>query len=910
MGERPLTDGCIPDEVLAARASGELDGARVHETDAHLATCESCRVVLSELVRSDSERPHAPSAGRYVLEEIIGAGGMGTVWSAWDPKLNRRVAVKVLRELPADREHRAQRFLAERQILGGLEHPNIARLLDGGETADGRSYFVMELVDGLRIDAYCERKRLTARQKLDLMRPVCAAVSYAHRHLVVHRDLKPSNILVTFDGVPKLVDFGIAKLLLDQTTLTQTGMTPMTPAFAAPEQVRREPSTTASDVYALGVLLYELLTAKSPYPAPREDLEAVLHAVLHHEPRPPSRALDDPKLARELEGDVDAIVLMALRKDANDRYPSAQALGDDLAAALEGLPTAARRGERVYQALKVLRRYRTAAIAATAVFLALCAGLVATAYQAGVAQRERALAERRFAEVRTLAHAVLFDYHDSIAELEGSTPVRERLVTDALRYLGSLAADARGDIALQNELSAAYLKIGDVQGDPFTGSLGHSADARKSYLEARAIAAAVLAAEPANAAALRNLAVSHEKIGALLEVTGELVEAVAEYQRARALYAKLLERDPGDVGTRFAMSSQDIASGQVSYQRGQLDDAQLQLERALAEREAVVKVSPETAHRRGVSVAHHSLGMVLYERLDAAGSDRHFLASEKILEGLVAENPTSARFERELSTVRMGHADMLIGSGRAAEALAMLQRIVAVGEQQLAADPDNAVTQRDVFAGLAMSASALHALGRPAEELAPLERALALNTALRKSDPDNVQTRRDGIHSLLGLALAQLQLGDAVVAEKRCRDALELAQKIEAEASEDLENLADGHACLAEVYAERRPADALPETIAAIDTLNEVLKKSPAHRLTARLGEAWLLRGEILSRLAAKAGAEAARAHWVEARHAFEQAVTLYSGLKAQNALVGRSVAALERSTAGNAKAAAALAVE
>ena len=237
------------DEALAAWAEGGASPEQVKALTGHVARCVGCRRVLSELIRASGAPPRETIA-RYVLTERVGVGGMGTVWSAWDPQLARRVAIKISHERRAGD---AERFMHERQVLAGLEHPNIARLLDAGETADARPWFAMDFVDGEPIDRYCERNRLLLRQRVELFLPVLAAVEHAHRHLVVHRDLKPSNVLVDRAGQPRLVDFGIARMLEREMRLTETGHVPMTPAFASPEQVRGEPVTTSSDVYSLGV---------------------------------------------------------------------------------------------------------------------------------------------------------------------------------------------------------------------------------------------------------------------------------------------------------------------------------------------------------------------------------------------------------------------------------------------------------------------------------------------------------------------------------------------------------------------------------------------------------------------------------------------------------------------------------
>ena len=313
---------------------------------------------------------------------------MGVVYLAVraDDHYQKRVAIKLV-------QHGLytgailHRFRTERQILASLDHPNIARLLDGGTTTDGRPYLVMEYVEGLPIDVYCDRHKLSISERLRLFRTVCAAVHYAHQNLVIHRDLKPSNILVSTDGVPKLLDFGIAKLLNPELSapslvFTESGLQLLTPEYASPEQVRGEPLTTASDVYALGVLLYELLTGHQPYRLTsrrRQDLERVICEV---DPLKPSTAISrsdadtetdgtgqrtpatvsqtregqPEKLRRRLTGDLDNIVLMALRKEPQRRYGSAEHLAEDLRRHLEGLPVMARPQTFGYRSAKFIRR--------------------------------------------------------------------------------------------------------------------------------------------------------------------------------------------------------------------------------------------------------------------------------------------------------------------------------------------------------------------------------------------------------------------------------------------------------------------------------------------------------------------------------------------------------------------------
>jgi len=375
--------------------------------------------VLAQFAEADRNAQHARLVGQTVgafrLIDEIGRGGMGTVWLAQrvDGEFEQQVAIKLIRA-GWDAGEVDARFRAERQILAGLTHPNIARLIDGGVTVDGRPWLALEYVDGVDLRAFCERGQLDLRARLRLFLTVCAAVSHAHSHLIVHRDLKPSNLLVTAAGEVKLLDFGIAKLIDGNAThASQTRV--FTPEYAAPEQVRGEAVTTAVDVHALGLLLYELLTGKRPYKVSHSTPAAYERAILDQEPTRPSLAwtrepddadagaaqpleLSARRLARELRGDLDAIVLKALRKDPADRYPSVAEFALDIDNHLQRRPVAARRGGWRYRATRFLRRHALAAALASFAFLALASGLAAAVWQANEARAQRDLARSESAK--------------------------------------------------------------------------------------------------------------------------------------------------------------------------------------------------------------------------------------------------------------------------------------------------------------------------------------------------------------------------------------------------------------------------------------------------------------------------------------------------------------------------------
>ncbi|MFZ5446283.1 MAG: protein kinase domain-containing protein [Myxococcota bacterium] len=864
-----MGDEHLSDEALAAWSEGTATAEQVARMTAHVATCDGCRTVLSELTRA-SAKPSV-TVGRYELREKVGAGGMGAVWSAWDPKLARRVAVKLSH---APRPGGDARFVHERQILAGLEHPHIARLLDAGETADQRAWFAMDFVDGVPIDEFCARRGLSVRQRVELLLPVLAAVQHAHRHLVVHRDLKPANILVDAQGQPRLVDFGIARLLEHDLRLTETGHNPMTPAWASPEQVRGEPVTTSSDLFSLGVVLYELLSGASPWRVANDDVRALLEAIREVEPLPCSRAARSPEVSRALAGDLDAVLAMALRKDPKDRYSSVDAFAEDLRAWLDGRPTLARRGDRRYRFGRFVRRHRLAVGAGVAVFLSLATGLVATAHQARVAREERDRAERRFAQVRALAHAVLFDYHDGIADLPGSTALRERLVKDALGYLDSLAAEAQSDLSLQRELSFAYLKVGDVQGDPFGASLGDTEGALRSYLRGRALAQGVLAGSPGDASARRALALSEEKVGAIDEVAGRLDDAAASYERARALGLGLA-KEGSDPEQRLELSRAELALAQVRLQQHRLDDALAAIESCVATRRGLVSSARAPAELTSLAKALNTLGDVRREQGQGGEALRAWEEALALFDQVVQAAPDSASAQRGRSVVLASVAGGHLAERRHDRALEFTTRALSATRRNLEADPLNVVARRDLAATLLPHAQALAGVKRFDDALAALDEARLVFEQLAKDDPTALG-QRDLIACRTREAYTALDGGQverALRAFEFVRTAA--ARLLEADAGNGmvLDWLADGHFGVGSALRLQRrfgPARAaLRQSREALEKLRAV---DPA---SARVRGRWALTEFELGRVeqAEHRGAEACTAYraGLEALAALEQ---------------------------------------
>src|SRR6266849_2154720 len=377
------------------------------------------------LATEDANSGVGRAVGPYKLVRQIGSGGMGAVYLAErdDDQYHKQVAIKLVR-IGLDAQLMVRRFRSERQILALLEHPHVARLLDGGVTADGQPYIVMEYIEGARITDYCRTQELNISQRLLLFRQICSAVHYAHQHLVVHRDIKPSNILVSKDGAPKLLDFGIAKILDSSAAgsegSTLTNLNPMTPEYASPEQIQGKVLTTATDIYSLGVLLYELLTGQKPYKTAEKTPQEVARLVCESEPQKPSTAITALLKAQSqagrleaISGDLDHIVLKAMRKEPPQRYASAEELSADIGNYLAGLPVQAREGSFRYLAGKFVARHKAVVALSSALLLALIAGLAVVSWEVHVAHVQRARAERHFNEVRKLANSFLFEFHDS-----------------------------------------------------------------------------------------------------------------------------------------------------------------------------------------------------------------------------------------------------------------------------------------------------------------------------------------------------------------------------------------------------------------------------------------------------------------------------------------------------------------
>lgn len=675
------------------------------------------------------------TVGRYRILEEIGRGGMSAVFRATriEEQFEHEVAIKLLYRTH-EPEALMRRFRAERQMLARLSHPNIAHLLDGGSTQDGVPYLVMEYVRGEPIDVYCERRKLSIVARLRLFRTLCDAVHHVHRHLMVHGDIKCSNVLVNEDGIVKLLDFGIARLLDPEhghAHQPHTCTVALTPEYASPEQIRGEPLTTASDIYSLGVLLYRLLTAQPVYQMEGTAYYDVARQICEQAPRRPSLAVqgvEAPCSPSQLRGDLDNIVLKALHKDPQRRYESVQQLSQDAAWYLGGFPVTAAPESKRYRLRKFVGR-NLALVAVGLLFaVSLIVGIVATSWQAHRADLERQRAQRHFDDVRSLAQTFMLDVHDSITPLPGTLPVRGKIIGHSLQYLDALARENADDPRVRRDLARAYERVGDMQSDFLASNLQNNETAIGSFRKALELRESLRKHEPWDNGLVRERLQLFLRIAQISQSNRALDDADRYSREAIQIARTLVQRPEANEEDARLMATTHVVRGTIEAMRGALDEglAELGLGIELYEQQ-ILKGDTRIKVRRGLATAYSRRGS-----LAAKLGNRHELAyasqirSLEIYESLLTENPQDSELRKEAAFILMDAGEAATWIGRSREGLD--KRNAAVDRLQALANTDPQREELRFTLGWAKGelASSLEAYGRHEDAARHLEEAQKL----------------------------------------------------------------------------------------------------------------------------------------------------------------------------------------
>lgn len=677
--------------------------------------------------------------GSYEIVSLIGRGGMGEVYLASDQRVRRQVALKLVRG-GLDRETLTRRFQREQELLAALNHPNIAQLYETGVTPDGIPFFAMEYVAGTRLDEFVAQRPLNLPERLTLFRKICSAIAYAHQHLVVHRDIKPANIRVTPEGEPKLFDFGIAKLLDEmaedapEQTLTMQRM--LTPEYASPEQVRGDRISTASDVYSLGVVLYELLTGAKPYRLTSRSSVELERAITQHEPIKPSENRESKiENRKSLRGDLDNIVLMALRKEPERRYASVSALSDDIARFLDGRPIRARKDSVGYRAAKFVQRNRVAVAAAVVVTVAILAALAIAVFEAEKTRRQRDLTAR----INTFLQRMLSFSNQSASSV---SPVAQRKNVSVNEMLDQITPQVEAELADEPAVRGQVLRtIGSAY-----ASQGRYEAAEKNLRAALAVQSAASGKTTAEGAAtMMELGVLSYRQAKYQEAADLLEKAVAFYRDARqrrsasndpaqlalaldylgivrfyqgdtkgalpmlreASAISCVSSLPANHSTVCAFNKVDL--GGVLLYSGQLDEGEKLIDEAVAEYRRLP--GPPRWELGGALLVH---GMLQMTRKQYAEADKDFRESEHVLRETLGDSNSylASVFDCEAQLcVQQNNLDC--AEKRVRESLRMLEASLSPGSLPLAAPLS---TLGDVVARL----------GRTAEAEGYYRRALAI----------------------------------------------------------------------------------------------------------------------------------------------------------------------------------------
>lgn len=822
--------------------------------------------------------------GYEILRELH-RGGQGVVYEAIQRSTQRKVAIKVLLAGRYATPEIQRRFEREIEIVAGLKHPGIVSVYDSGRTRDGRQYCVMDLVVGVPLDQWIAEQHPTPRQALERFAQICDAVHYAHQRGVIHRDLKPSNIVVEADGTPSVLDFGLARPAgMTELLVSQTGQILGTLPYMSPEQTRGSPDDIdiRTDVYSLGIVLYEMLTGRFPYAVDCEVPE-VLRNIAEATPPRPSRVLAPDSgifnpggaspsrrgVLQHADEELDTIVLKALAKEKDRRYQTALDLARDLRHYLANEPIEARRDSTWYVVTKTMRRHRGAVVVAILFMLLLVGGGTWLTYQYGrerrlndelqvesqraVKQRDRALeaettATRRFGQIRKMAGSFLFDFHDAIKDLPGSTEAREFVVTRALAYLDRLAKESGDDASLLHDLVVGYIRVGDVQGGTAAANLGDTQGAISSYEQAESLAKKWLAEAPDDPDAIRAVADARSRIGDLHLAQGDTEGALRDYEASRDQTKKLLDRDPDNAVYRrdFANILSHIGNAYAAVWK--FDKAN---ENHLRARKIIEQLigSPDEAptDKHGLSV------LLLKSARIAIDSERPREEWVPLIDrcidiarkGVDAE-PNSVSNLRDLSIALDFKAESLLASKDAAGALEQFRENLLISRRLLNLDPKNALAKHDMIVGFNNVARAELALNNNAEALDAFEKGLAMARERYRDDPTNYNALRDVGRGQWNLADPRFNMGDAAGALETLSAAIETYNEVSTHDPNNfavLRDICNAHGFRAAIYDETAKDESQDKSKRIEAYRKEAAELTRFYQIMERLNENGRLQG-------------------------------------------------------------------
>lgn len=772
-------------------------------------------------------------AQRFQLIRKLGEGGMGQVWLAEQMlPVRRQVALKLIKAGMYD-EAVVQRFQSERQSLAMMDHPAIAKVFEAGTTPQGQPYFLMEYVPGLPITEYCDRKKLKISDRLELFIQACEGVQHAHQKAIIHRDLKPANILVVeVDGkpVPRIIDFGLAKATTPQAAgevlKTQFGHFVGTPGYMSPEQADAsvQDIDTRTDVYSLGVVLYSLLSGREPFESSnrqKQPIDELLRKLREEEPPRPStrvsndhdsstataeaRATEPKQLVRQLRGDLDWITMKALEKDRTRRYGAASELAADIRRYLSHEPVLARPASAAYRCGKFIKRHKLALAVAVVFVLVVIAGAVTTLREAELARLQQARAEQHFESLRKLTNSMLFEFHDSIENLPGSTSARELVVNRALEYLQQIEADSPGDPATLRDLAAAYERIGRIRAEenhPHLGGAGSSQQAKHLFEKALAIRQRLAAANPGDLGMQSDLLGTMALVGAIHYQLGDF-DGAADLGQQRLKLEERLAATHDSEQLQHDIADSLISNGFLKIWLGDYNSALGDERRALAMNQAFFNDDPKNLRAgRRLMVSHNWVAMALkFNRQYAAAADEYRKALQ-IAGQLSVRDPNNTSVQAFLSGGNEELCKNLAYTGLFSEIQDPCQKAITINENMAKSDKNNVQAVADLASSNVTMGLALYLTHAPREALVYLRRADSIFRGVAVRDPDPLSNGMVHAVALLYAGRAEASLHQPDLARKSLEHAQEMLEQLRTQSPKH-----------------RYILDALDETQAAIKAL-------------------------------------------------------------------------------------------